>query len=86
MSKIVVDELPVSGKECPFVRYEYDGSTQCAFQSGKNDSRCDVDCGMDCPYLTTAEIIERDRSEAALINKMIEMTKMTPGHMPVKED
>lgn len=86
MSKIVVDVLPTSGKECPFGELlEMTSKYKCKFQTGMY-SRCNLDCGKDCPYLTTAEIIKRDRREAEFINKMIEMAKMTRGHMPVKEE
>jgi hypothetical protein len=51
MMKVIVDELPDKSKDCIFA--EYIGMTskyKCMFQSGMY-SRCNLDCGKECPYL-----------------------------------
>lgn len=49
--KVIVSDLPVKSEDCIFA--EYIGMTskyKCMFQSGMY-SRCNLDCGKECPYL-----------------------------------
>lgn len=51
MMKVIVDELPDKSKDCIFAEYiGYDQQIQMQFQSGMY-SRCNLDCGKECPYL-----------------------------------
>lgn len=61
MMKVIVDELPDKSKDCIFA--EYIGMTskyKCMFQSGMY-SRCNLDCGKECPYLKRGA--EKDSEE-----------------------
>lgn len=51
--KILVNELPNSSKECLFAEYiSMTSKYKCMLQQGMY-SRCNLDCGKECPYLET---------------------------------
>lgn len=53
---IVVDELPEKPSECPFSELiHWTSKYACKFRSGMY-SRCHLDCGGECPFLTKGEL------------------------------
>lgn len=49
--KVIVDQLPKTSKECIFAEYiQMTSKYKCMFQHGMY-SRCNLDCGEECPYL-----------------------------------
>lgn len=62
--KVIVSELPHKSEDCVFA--EYIGMTskyKCMFQFGMY-SRCNLDCGEECPYLKVAGCMKGENNNA----------------------
>lgn len=65
MSKILVDVMPITAEQCPFVEYiAMTSKNACRLKSGMY-SRCNLECGKECDKLIGVEELYKTMREQA---------------------